>query len=201
MDSLIAKPSQADRYELRKQILAKREALPVCDRQQKSAKIITALVEHDSFVQAKTIFSYINFRSEVITDSLIETCGALNKRLCVPLTIHQEFRLVPYELTEGTHLRVGYCGIPEPDPTFHSQVPSHEIDLIILPGSVFDHFGGRLGYGGGFYDRFVVNEAPGSARIGLAFDLQLVTDKLPLLPHDQPLHYLITENKNFKFSE
>ncbi len=199
MSSRATDPDMGQRQKLRKQILARREALSVQDRQQKSAQIIETLVEHDSFRQAKTIFTYVNFRSEVITDTLLEACFALNKRLCVPLTIKQDFRLVPYELTESFHLRLGYWGIPEPDPSKHSQVAPHEIDLTILPGSVFDSLGGRLGYGGGFYDRFVINEAPDSVRIGLAFDLQLV-DKLPLLPHDQPLHHLITEKQIFNFT-
>ena len=194
-----SQPKQAQRHELRKQILARREALSVQDRQQKSAQIIKALVEHNSFRQAKTIFTYINFRSEVITETLKEACFVLNKRICVPLTVKKDSRLVPYELTKSSQLHLGYCGIPEPDPKTFSQIAPHEIDLTILPGSVFDGQGGRLGYGGGFYDRFVQNDAPNSIRIGLAFDLQLVED-LPLLPHDQKLHHLITETHIFNFT-
>lgn len=201
MSSVITQPAQMLRHKLRNQILASRDALSVEVRQQKSSQIIKALVEHASFIHAKTIFSYINFRSEVLTTSLVEICCSLNKRLCVPLTIKKGFRLVPYEINDCSLLQPGYYGIPEPDPNIHSQVASREIDLTILPGSVFDCFGGRLGYGGGFYDRFIVNEAPESTTMGLAFDLQLVADRLPLLPHDQKLDHLITESKILNFAK
>jgi len=193
--------NQALRLELRKQILASRNGLSAQERQRKSTQIIQTLVKQKIFKQAKTIFSYVNFRSEVITDPLlVETCLAVGKRLCVPLTIQQDFRLIPYELTDRDRLRPGCYGIPEPDPDTCEQISPHEIDLIVLPGSVFDRFGGRLGYGGGFYDRFIENEAPGAIRVGLAFDLQ-IADKLPLLPHDQLLHHLITEHEIVTFNQ
>jgi 5-formyltetrahydrofolate cyclo-ligase len=190
----------AQRQKLRNEVLASRDALSAQDRQHKSAQIIKTLVEHDIFRQARTIFTYVNFRSEVITNLLIDTCLLLDKRLCVPLTIQQDYRLVPYQLTDRSQLRSGYYGIPEPDPSTSLQIVPQEIDLTILPGSVFDRFGGRLGYGGGFYDRFIEREAPEAIRIGLAFDLQLA-NRLPLLPHDQTLHHLITEKQMFTFNK
>jgi len=190
---------QAQRQKLREQVLSSRESLSAQDRQLKSAQIIKTLVEHNIFKQAQTIFSYVNFRSEVITDTLIETCLRLGKRLCVPLTIPHRYQLVPYELTNRSHLRPGYYGIPEPNPDTSAQIASHEIDLTILPGSVFDRFGGRLGYGGGFYDRFIENKAPDAVRVGLAFELQ-IAERLPLMPHDQMLHHLITEKQMLTFN-
>jgi 5-formyltetrahydrofolate cyclo-ligase len=70
------------------------------------------------------------------------------------------------------------------------------IDTVLIPGSVFDVTGGRLGYGGGFYDRFLSNSAPQATRIGLAFSRQLV-DRVPMEPHDQYMDFLVTEEQIF----
>ena len=88
----------------------------------------------------------------------------------------------------------GYYGIPEPDPQKSLRVDPREIDAAVIPGSVFDIHGGRLGYGGGYYDRFLVNDAPQAKRIGLAFEMQVV-ENVPVQPHDQPLDILITEKR------
>ena len=68
----------------------------------------------------------------------------------------------------------------------------------MLPGSVFDRAGNRLGYGAGFYDRFLAQEAPRAIRIGLGFSLQLV-ERLPALAHDIPMNQLITERETLTF--
>ena len=69
-----------------------------------------------------------------------------------------------------------------------------QVEVIVLPGSVFDEQGGRLGYGGGYYDRFIALQAPQAKRIGLAFEMQ-IEKQLPLQPHDQKLHLIITEKR------
>ena len=68
------------------------------------------------------------------------------------------------------------------------------IDTVLIPGSVFDPSGGRLGYGGGFYDRFLTEAAPRAIRLGVAFELQLV-DQVPMEPHDQYMDILVTEQQ------
>lgn len=183
---------------LREKILATRDQLTLTQRSKKS-KIITENLWHlDKFHQAGTLFIYINFRSEVETMSLIKQCLAKNKRVAVPLTLPAEHRLTAYLINNLTQeLHPGYCGILEPDPKQLTLLNPQEIDTVILPGTVFDQRGGRLGYGGGYYDRFLANEAKKAIRVGIGFGLQLATD-LPLLAHDQRLHYLITETQIVK---
>ena len=137
----------------------------------------------------------MNFRSEVETLSLIQQCLSEGKKVSVPLTVPENSRLIPYNISDpATELRPGYCGIPEPDPMRLQTVSPGEIDVVIVPGSVFDEKGGRLGYGGGYYDRFLSNDAPQALRVGLAFELQVVPE-VPTLLHDQQLHYLVTEKR------
>ncbi|MBE0584168.1 MAG: 5-formyltetrahydrofolate cyclo-ligase, partial [Desulfofustis sp.] len=85
--------------------------------------------------------------------------------------------------------------IPEPRETLLPQrlVAPIDLDLIILPGSVFDRRGGRFGYGGGYYDRLLA-QVPNATRIALAFELQVV-DRLPLADHDELLDRIVTEQR------
>ncbi len=111
----------------------------------------------------------------------------------------KEKRLDAIRITDPeTDLVPGYCNIPEPgeELCLRQKADPTEIDLILLPGSVFDKRGGRFGYGGGYYDRFV-SSAPKASRIGLAFDLQII-EKAPLQSHDEILDIIITETRIIK---
>ena len=73
-------------------------------------------------------------------------------------------------------------------------MPADQIDVVVVPGALFDCDGGRCGYGGGFYDTYLPTTRPDTPRIGLAFELQLVGD-VPCHPHDLPVHVLVTEER------
>ena len=183
------------RAEIRKKILLQRDNLAAADRQQKSLQIGERLWQLAAFRQAQTLFVYVNFRSEVETLPIIKRCLVAGKTVAVPLTDSQRKQLLPFLITDPARdLRPGYCAIPEPDPERAEPCAAENIDLVILPGSVFDEQGGRLGYGGGYYDRFLVEKAPAAKRVALAFDLQIVAE-LPLLPHDQKYDWLISESR------
>jgi len=186
---------QTERTLLRKKILATRDRLTPQERHQKSCAITNALWRIDRFAQAKTVFVYVNYKSEVETLPLIRQCLEKKMRVAVPLTMPETGRLIPYEIHDpAADLQPGYCSIPEPIAERLEPIAPASIEVVILPGSVFDTSGGRLGYGGGYYDRFLDQEAPQALRIGVAFECQVVT-AVPLLPHDQPLHCLVTEER------
>ena len=184
-----------DRQKLRKGILAQRDMLTETDRREKSLKIAEKLWQQGEVEAAGSIFMYVNFRSEVETEELIRQCLARGKVVTVPYTDVKAKALLPIQIVDPEKdLSPGYCSIPEPNPSRAARLPADSIDIVIIPGSVFDTNGGRLGYGGGYYDRFLVNDAPQAKRIGLAFEMQVV-EKVPVLPHDQPLDILITEKR------
>ncbi|MFA6283178.1 MAG: 5-formyltetrahydrofolate cyclo-ligase [Desulfurivibrionaceae bacterium] len=186
-----------ERTALRAQILAARNNVPLEERHQKSRIITGHLLALPEFAGARNVFAYVSFRSEVETLDLITQCLSRGVNVSVPLTVVQEHRLLPYAITEPNRdLAPGYCGILEPLTTLPLLDPA-SIEVVVVPGSVFDAKGGRLGYGGGYYDRFLQGEAPQALRIGLAFDLQVV-EAVPLENHDQPLDYLITETRTIK---
>lgn len=184
---------------LRREVLARRDKLSGEERQRKSELVMARLCELAPFAQAEMVFTYINFRSEVETMPLVRQCLKAGRKISVPVTMREESRLVACRITDpDRELHTGYCNIPEPDPATAAVINPQEIEVVLLPGSVFDRRGGRLGYGGGFYDRFLEYEAPKAVRIGLAFELQVV-ENLPLMPHDKLLHYLVTEDEVLEF--
>ncbi len=189
-------PEQARQW-LRKEILAGRDAMPVADRQRFSALIAESFLCHPLVTVARSLFFYCSFRSEVETNLLISRCLLAGKAISVPLTVPEHNRLVPVGITHPeVDLESGYQGIPEPRPVVARQgrIEPASIEVAVLPGSVFDRSGNRLGYGAGFYDRFLGLEAPQAIRIGLGFSLQVV-EQLPAQAHDMSLDLLITERE------
>ncbi len=184
-----------ERQMLRNKILGARDLQSACERQEKSSFAIQNFWSLPEMKHWSTLFIYVNFRSELETLELIYQCLSQGKRVAVPLVDASTVRMIPLLIKDPEKdLVPGYYGIPEPDPQKSLRVAPREIDAAVIPGSVFDIQGGRLGYGGGYYDRFLVNDAPQAKRIGLAFEMQVV-EKVPVEPHDQPLDILITEKR------
>jgi 5-formyltetrahydrofolate cyclo-ligase len=191
-----------DRNRIRRQFLAQRDALPLAERATWSERIIQSLVSLPIFQVKHFFFIYCHFRSEVETTILINSCWAQEKTVSVPLSQPEHSQMLAIILTETGHdLAPGYKGIPEPLPPWEPDrfMPPTSIDVAIIPGAVFDRCGHRLGYGGGFYDRFLAQAAPQAIRIGLAFSCQVV-DQLPSLAHDVPMDLVITEQEVLTWS-
>jgi 5-formyltetrahydrofolate cyclo-ligase len=185
-----------DSSQLRKKILAERNRLMQKEIETKSQAIQHRLLALEQLRDRQSIFVYVSFRSEVATLTLIDALLDMGKTVIVPITRVQEKRLDAIHITNrATDLEPGYCDIPEPKEELCKTgvVAPETIETILLPGSVFDERGGRFGYGGGYYDRFLA-KVPTAARIGLAFDLQIV-EKAPLQEHDEILDLVVTESR------
>ncbi len=188
---------QEERDTLRREVLAARNALPEEERSGKSDVIAETLMAHPSIFRADHVFCYMHYQSEVQTTGLIIALLGAGKTVSVPCTLKDENRLLAVRITDPfSQVVPGYCGIPEPVDRLveEEQCAPESIDVVIVPGSVFDRHGGRMGYGGGFYDRFFSNGAAAALRIGVAFELQLV-DRVPMEPHDQFMDLLVTEKE------
>lgn len=182
---------------LRRAVLAARDQLDPASRAEKSCRIRSLLLAYPACSAAEHIFLYIHFRSEVETMPLLEHFLAVGKTVSVPLTLRKEGRLLAVRITDpASQLAPGCFGILEPtkEQAKLATVNPAAIDLAVLPGSVFDRLGGRLGYGGGFYDRFLSQNAPQAVRLALAYEMQLA-DQLPLEAHDQLMDMLVTEEQ------
>ncbi|MEN8257519.1 MAG: 5-formyltetrahydrofolate cyclo-ligase [Thermodesulfobacteriota bacterium] len=187
-------PNIKSRNALRQEMLSRRDGLAGQVRQEKSRALAERLGHLESFAQASAILFFVSFRSEVDTFFLMRQALERGVQVAAPLTLTKEKKLQVFAIRDlDTDLVSGYQGIWEPDPEGCTLLPPSSLDLVVVPGSVFDRQGGRMGYGGGYYDRFLAEDAPQAIRVGICFDLQLV-DKVPMASHDQYLDFVVTES-------
>lgn len=186
----------SDGKNIRKEKLGLRDALTTDEQKHKSNIILNKILAFNEIKSARNIFIYAHFRSEVRTTEFIDKLMKMNKIISVPITRFQEKRMDAVHIKDMLKdLVPGYCDIPEPRPDLLDEniTEPQNIDVVIIPGSVFDVRGGRMGYGGGYYDRFL-EKIPYATRIGLAYEVQIVNE-IPLQPHDELLDYIVTEER------
>lgn len=181
---------------IREQILNNKEELDKNCLKSYSDSIINKLYNTDYYKNAKTIMTFISFGAEVDTHEFIKDSISKGKRIVVPITIAASKELRLSEVFNFEELEIGFYNILTPKEEFIRYVDSSEVDLIIVPGVAFDRNGYRIGYGGGYYDRFL-SKLDHITKISLAFDMQLI----PKVPHenfDIPVNYIITEKELIK---
>lgn len=185
--------------ELRNNVIALRNALSIQKIEQKSNAIIKKLFTLSEYQNASTIMAYVDFRNEVPTSGIIQNALANGKKIAIPITDIKNKKLTPSLLHDFPgDLAPGAWGILEPRPECIRPIDPEEIDLVIIPGVAFDEVGNRLGYGGGFYDRFLLRTRRDVILLALAFELQIqphvYSDK-----HDIPMQLLVTEKRIMDF--
>ncbi len=183
--------------ELRKNICEMRDSLAPADIREKSALIQAFLFDLSEFRRAQVIMFYVSFGSEVRTHEMIETALRHGKEVAVPAVSADRRALEPFFIESLDQLAPGAYGIPEPV-SGARKVESEGINLIVAPGCAFDLDGYRLGYGGGYYDRFLRTNRHATA-VGLAFELQTVSAIPGLRSHDIAVDVLVTEKRAIHF--
>lgn len=178
---------------VRQQVLRRREEIPAEERKAKSLAAAENLLALEPLANCRTVMLFLSFGSEIDTEPFIEAARARGQEIWLPLTNLQERRIIPYVYSPELVLRQGVYGIREPDPTRAEPADSRKLEAVILPGVAFDRSGGRLGYGGGFYDRFLASLSHKPVIIGYCFDEQIV-DLVPRENHDVQYDYLITNS-------
>ncbi|MFX3636185.1 MAG: 5-formyltetrahydrofolate cyclo-ligase [Candidatus Pristimantibacillus sp.] len=147
-----------------------------------------------------SLMTYISFRSELDTSYLLEWAWLSKVDVIVPKSDPSDHSMTLHHLGGWSGLSTGAYGIMEPDPLLCPPLPASYIpNVIVTPGLAFDRRGGRLGYGGGYYDRYADQVKRHRDRnlspvlwIGTAFEAQIV-DNLPMQNHDQVMNGLVTE--------
>ena len=181
-----------DKKEIRKVILAKRASMSEELRQEKSRSIIEKVISLPEFSKARNIMTYLDFKGEVETRDLITAILKYGIRVVVPLCHGNN--IIPCLLEHPEHdIEPGTWGVPEPRKEKVRPLPPGEIDLAVVPGVAFDTQGNRLGYGKGYYDRFLPQLREDVLKIGICFDCQIV-DHLHTDAHDYRMSLLITES-------
>jgi 5-formyltetrahydrofolate cyclo-ligase len=181
--------------QIRRSILAVRRGLSAADRLACSRRIWERVAVLSCFRQARVVLGYMAFDHEVLTDGLIRQAIASGKQLVLPIvqTDRQGMALYGIQDLEGD-VAPGYRGILEPQPQRTQAVAPETLELVLVPGVAFDHRGGRLGFGAGFYDRLLSRLPRDIPTVGLAFDFQVIP-RLPSQPHDIMLQAIVTESR------
>ena len=178
---------------LRKKALRVRNAISKIDQKKYSEKILKLLLSMPVLQSSSSIHTYVSKDSEVMTHQLIYTLLERNINVICP-RIQKHNELGHSTISSFNDFKKNKLGILEPK----EELPSfsiNDLDVIIVPGLAFTRTGNRIGYGGGFYDRFLIKT--NAVSIGLAFDKQVI-NKLPHNKDDSILDYIVTEKEIIK---
>lgn len=179
---------------IRKKILKKRDKISRDIKTIKDLSIKQRLFSLHEFMNAKIIFFYASFKSEVETLAMIKETLEMEKRIVLPKVRREGRGVKLYEIKDINELSPGHMGIPEPSSPKGYSLSLEEVDLVVIPGVAFDYSGNRLGYGGGFYDMLLADRQKKIPIIALAYEEQLI-DKIPSEPHDIKIDMILTDKR------
>lgn len=180
---------------LRREFLAKRAAIPIAERDRISHELIKKFLATEIYRTSKILMAYASTPDELQLNELFAACFADKKILAIPLIIGKG-EMLAVEVPNFDALEVGEFNILTVKRELRKFIEPAQIDCVIVPGAAFDVHGGRLGMGGGYYDRFLPL-AVNAKKIAFAYDFQLV-DNLPLEPHDTKINAVLTPNRLFE---
>ena len=170
-----------DKKALRKMIREKKQAMTMQEIESRSEKLTAMFLQSEHYRNAKTVYGYLPYNQEVRTVPMLEQAIRDGKRVAVPKVIGDEMKF--FYLDDFSCVELGYCNIPEPS-GFEPEAQDSSA-LVLMPGLAFDPYGHRIGYGGGFYDKFLTKE-PGHPTLALCYGFQMV-DYLETEDFDVPV--------------
>lgn len=181
--------------ELRKAMTGFLKKMAEQEKKDIEEKILQNLLSSSLWKDARTIGVTVSQGFEWNTRPIIESGWKQGKTICVPKCVPKEKKLIFYELEDFGQLEKSYYNLLEPETEKTTKVEKPQIDLLIVPGLVFDKNGYRVGFGGGYYDRFLMDFP--NKTVSLAHSGQIRGD-LPVDSHDIPVQHLITETGKIK---
>lgn len=185
-----------NKKELRKIMIEKRDNIHKEEKAVMDKNIIFSLKEKEFYKNSKNIFIYLGFGSEIDTMSYIQDFINDGKHIFIPRIDIKTKKMEAVEITSLDGLKENKYGILEPDNN-KEEFYKNNLELIILPGVAFDHSGRRIGYGGGYYDRYLEDIDKRIIKVALIYDFQLL-ENVPAEEHDIKADYIITETMNIK---
>ncbi len=180
---------------LRRRFGAERAALGAEARDACDSRIRAVLAEFAPYASAPLVLAYLSYRDEVDTVELARDILALGRRLAVPRCVPARHEMTFFEIASLDDVSAGYKGILEPASHVVDSLSPDDADLAasvcLVPALAFDRRGFRLGYGGGYYDRFLA--AYKGTAIGLARAPQISEEGLPVDRYDQRVSFIATD--------
>ena len=158
-----------DKKELRRMIREKKRAMTETEIAEKSAALARLFASSEAYRSAQAVYGYMPYNQEVRTVPMLEQALRDGKRVAIPKCYGDEMRFIWME--DLSEVEKGYAGIPEP--VADGPVADDPAALVLMPGLAFDPEGRRIGYGGGFYDRFLAEE-PNHPTLALCYDFQML---------------------------
>ena len=158
-----------NKKELRSLIRQQKRAMTesqICEKSEKLGELFAASA---AYRNANTVYGYLPYNQEVRTVAMLERAIADGKRVAVPKVIGDDMKFI--YISDLTRVEKGYAGIPEP--VDDGPIADDPTALVLMPGLAFDREGHRIGYGGGFYDRFLAQE-PDHPTLALCYDFQMM---------------------------
>jgi 5-formyltetrahydrofolate cyclo-ligase len=190
-------PKQA----LRQQMREKRHEVGPEDRREAglaiSEKVVGAPI--NLLTCSWRVCLYLSTRNEIPTRYVARAFWELGREVCVPAwsTSEKGYRL--YGLDPRMRLITGHHGIREPE--VRVPVMPWDVNAFVLPGLVFDVFGGRLGYGAGYYDQILAKASRNALKIAVCYDWQVLDTPVPQEPHDIPMDWIVTEKRAIRCAD
>lgn len=179
---------------IRQKMIEERNSLTSLEVQGKSHEVAQLFLALPEYKKATTILTYLATRNEIETTTLIKNSWLQHKDILVPICQPSDKSIIPSKLVSFTDIITGHWNIPEPRPETIQPVSSSKIDLVVLPGMAFDLQGNRIGYGAGYFDRFLLKIPADCPKIALTYDFQVVQSIVPE-KHDIPVDIIVTESR------
>lgn len=174
-----------NKQELRRAIRERKRAMSDADISRRSAILAEKFLQTEAYKAAKTIYGYLPYNQEVRTVPILQQALLDGKQVAVPKVYGEDMKFI--YLDDLSKVSKGYAGIPEP--IADAPVAQDETALVLMPGLAFDRAGHRIGYGGGFYDKFLARE-PHHPTVALCYDFQ-VLEQLETQEFDIPVDAVI----------
>ena len=181
-----------NKQEYRKYLLKLRDQLE--NREIFDKEIYNLFINSNLYKDSNDIFIFVNYKSEVNTKDIISYALNDNKNIYVPKTFIDKKEMIAVKINSLNDLVKDNYGILEP---FNLSNTKEVFDIMIMPGAGFDLYGNRIGYGGGYYDKFIDKYNIEAIKIALAYSAQIV-DFIEADEHDKKVDYIISEKKIIK---
>lgn len=184
-----------NKSDLRERVLDRIKYLSKLEKKEIEHQLREMLFHSQIWKEAKTIGITFSTDLEWDTTRIIEQAWKEKKIVAIPKVIAKEKRMTFHRINSFSDVKLGYANIKEPIASQTEIIDKEQIDLLIVPGVVFDVQGYRIGFGGGYYDRFLSDFKQNT--LSLVSELQLM-EQIPKEDHDIPVQYIVSEARMIK---